>query len=100
MAQMIEHVIASAINHACFEDGVIETGAANNLFGRPFRLMVPGATIRTRTQEAHERYLLHPRSASCADHVPSSFNMHATIRLTPDFTVDAGAVRDRIAPLK
>ena len=51
MAQMVEHVIASTVNDAAFEYGVIEPTVSDDLFRRPLGFVVGRAAVRTRPQE-------------------------------------------------
>ena len=40
VAQVVEHVIAAPVDHARFENRVIESGVAHDLFCFPFRFAV------------------------------------------------------------
>jgi len=53
VAQVVEHVIATAIDHAGFDDCVIESGIADDLFCFPFRLVIRRAAARPRAQKTH-----------------------------------------------
>src|SRR5713226_1801310 len=81
MTQVVEHVIASAINDSALEYGVIQSAASHELLRRPFGLVVRRAAVWTSSQKADENYLLNACSMSGIRHVSSAVDMHAPVGL-------------------
>src|ERR1700730_18352887 len=96
MTQMIQHMIAAAVDHTSFKDGVIEPGVANDFFCRPLRLMVGRSAACTGKQETHKDDLLHPCCLRGDDNVPRCFHVHSFIRLLSNLTIDARAMSNGV----
>jgi hypothetical protein len=93
VAQVIEHVVAASVNHAGFENRIVEPRIAHHFFRGPFRLVVPRAAFRARTQKTEQRELPDAGSARGLDNVARSVDVDALVRLGANFAVDSRAMR-------
>src|SRR5262245_47055426 len=100
MAQMVQHVIALAIDDAALEHRVVQSRFPNDLFRSPFRFVISRATARSRPQKADQGNLSRARLSRRFDHIARAINVDALIRLPAELAVDPGAMRDRIATRK
>ena len=97
VAEVVEHVVAAAVDHAGLEDRVVEAGGAHDFLRGELRFMVAGAAGRAGAQEAHEGDLARAGAAGGIDHALRPADMDAVVRLRAALEIDAGAMRDRIA---
>src|SRR5688572_19279753 len=97
---MIEHVIAAAVNHAGFDDRVIKTGVAHDLFRSPFRLVIRGTTVRPRAEKTCEHDLFDSRTPRRLDYVSRAVDVNARVGLFASFSIDARAMRDCLTSSK
>src|SRR5579859_207504 len=97
VAEMVEHVVAVAVNHPRLEDRAVEAGRSDGFFSRPFRFVVCGATIWAGAQEAQKNNLAHAGLPRGLNYILSSFHVYATVGLWANLAIDACAVRDRLA---
>ena len=95
---MIQQVIASAVDHAGFEDRVIEAGPAHGLLGRPFGFVVGRPASRASPQEAQVHDLAHTRRACRTHDRRGATDVHPFVRLRSELAVYPREVRDRFAP--
>jgi hypothetical protein len=100
MAQMVEHVIASPEHHPGLEDRPLTARCADNLLGRPLRLVIGRATVRPRTQEAEQRNPTHARLLSSEHLVGGAAHVDDLVALGADLAIDTGAVGHRLAALE
>src|SRR6185436_16264332 len=96
MAQMIKHVIAETVDHAGFDDRVVESGVAHDLFRFPLRLVIRRTTICSCPQETNQDDLLNPGGFGSFDNVTSAINMNTLVSLTANLTIDARTVSNRL----
>src|ERR1041385_1007673 len=89
MAQVIEHVIAQTVDHAGFDDRVVESGVAHDLFRFPLRLVIRRTTICSCTQETDQYDLFNTCGFGSFDDVPSAVNVNTLISLAATLTIDA-----------
>ena len=93
-------MVAAAVDHAGLEDRVVEARVADQLLGRPLRLVVRRSAVGPRPQEAQHDDLAHPGPLRRLDHVRGALDVHPLVGLVADLAVDARAVRDDLAPLE
>lgn len=95
VAEMVEHVIAAAVDHACLKDCVVQSGGADDFFGGPLRFVVGRAAIGTRAEEAEQ----HDFSDACAargfHYTARGCNVNALVGLRADLAIDSSTVRHR-----
>src|SRR5436309_8167896 len=91
---MIEHVVTAAIDHSGLEDRVVHSGLPDKLFGSPLGLMIRRATVGSRTQKAKKEETPDSAAARRLEHVGRALDVNASIGLSANLTVDAGAVSD------
>src|SRR5213078_1374242 len=97
MAQVVQHVIATAINHSRPDNSVIKTRSAHYFFGSPLRFMIGRATIGTRAQKTHQHDLLYSGRSRGHNDISCSVNMNSLVSLLADLTIDSGAMCDCVA---
>src|SRR5689334_7060047 len=90
---MIEHVVAATVHDAGFDDRVIQTRLAHDLFRRPLRLVIHRTTVRSRTQKTHKYDLLDTRAPRSFDDVARGCDVNTRESLLAECAVDARAVR-------
>jgi hypothetical protein len=100
VAEMVEHVVASAVDDARLEYGVIETRGADDFLRRPFRLVIGRVTVGPCAQEAQKEDFLHACRLRSRDDVARSLDVNALIGLEANLAVDTGAVGDGSATRK
>src|SRR6185436_9636152 len=97
MAQMIKHVIAETVDHAGFDDCVVESGVAHDLFRFPLRLVIRRTTICSRTQETNQHDLLNTRGFRSFDNVACAIDVNPLVSLTAKLTIDTRTVSNNLA---
>src|SRR5258705_5020299 len=96
-AQMVEHVIATAVDNSRFNDRVIKSGVAHHLLSRPLRLVIWRTAVCTSAQKTHEHDFLHPCGMSRRDNILRSFDVHPVKSLLANLTINSRAMSDGIA---
>src|SRR5437899_6548416 len=97
---MVEHVVTATEDNARFQDRPFEFGRPDDFLRGPLRLVVGGAAIRSRPQEAEERYASYAGLFRGTNRVPRTLDVHRAVRLATQLPVDPGAMGHRVAPSK
>src|SRR5207245_4279802 len=90
--QVIEQMIAPAIDDAGFEDGVVQAGVAYDLFGQPLRFVIARSAVRPRAQEAHQRDFPDAGAAGRVDDRLRALDVDPPVGLPAYLAIDPGAV--------
>src|SRR3954468_16039084 len=96
-AEVIEHVVASAVDDAGLEDGPAQARTPNELFCGPLGAVVRRGAVRASAKETQDDDPRDARRSRGLDDGTGSRDMDRLVRLRPDFPVDPGAVRDGLA---
>ncbi len=97
VAEVVEHVVAPAVDDSGLQDGVGETRPPHDLLGGELRLVVARAAGRPRPEKAEQRDVPNPGATGRLHDVARPLHMHCLIGLAADLAIDPGAVRDRRA---
>ena len=97
MAQVVEHVIALAIDDAAFEHRVIESAATHNFLGGPLRFVIGRAALRARAKEADQNNFPGARLERGLHHVARALDVDAVKGLRAHFAIDTGAMCNGVA---
>jgi hypothetical protein len=100
VAQVVEHVIAFAVDDAAFQDRVIQPAVADQFFGGEFRLVIARSAIGPGAEKTDQRDFFHTGSSCGFDDVGGAFDMNPFVSLTFDFAIDARAMCDGIASVE
>ena len=76
---MVEHVVATTINHGGFEDSVVDAGLAHSFFGAKLRFVIGRAAVRTSAEEAEQEKSPDTCTARRLDDVTRALDMDALI---------------------
>ena len=98
-AEVIEHVIAAAVDHARLDDRPREARVADELFGGPLGTVVLAGAVRSRPKERHHDDASDAGCLRGLDHRAGALDVDALVRLAADLTIDAGAMDDGFAAL-
>ena len=99
-AEVIEHVIAAAVDHARLDDCPREARVADQLFGGPLGTVVLTGAVGSGPEEGHHDDASDAGCLCGVDHGPGAFDVDALVRLAADLTIDAGAMDDGLAALE
>jgi hypothetical protein len=97
VAEVIEHVVAEAVDHTGLENGVVEAGGADEFFGDPLGFVIGRAAIGAGTQEAEQEQAGDARAAGGVDDVRGAVDVDGAVGLRADLAIDSGAVSDGVA---
>ena len=97
MTDVVEQMVAAAVNDAAFKDRIRQAGGTHDLLRGPLRLVITGAATRPRAQEADHGDSFYARLLRRADQYACAFDVHGGVSLFADLPVDAGAVGHGIA---
>lgn len=75
-----------------FQDRPVQPGAANDLLGRPFALVIARTTVRPGTQEAQHRDPPDPARRAASAIRWRVQDVHGAVGLRSDLAVDPGAL--------
>lgn len=100
VAEVIEHVVAAAIDDPGLENRVLQTRRSNDFLGRVLGLVIAGAAFRSCPQEAQEQDPPNACRLGRLDNMSSAINVDGAIRLAAQLPVDPGAMRDGITSCK
>src|SRR5690242_17740566 len=97
MTEVIQHVIALAINHAGFDDRIVQSRTANDFLGRPLGFVVRRITMWPRSEKAKKQNLLDRRFACGVYNILCPLNVNSLICLFADRAINSRTVSNRIA---
>src|SRR5262245_16432609 len=97
MAQMVQHVIALAVNDAAFQHRVIQARPTHDFFRCPFRFMIRRTALRSGPQKTDQSDLTDASLARSFGDMTGAVHVNTPICLRATLTIDSSAVRNRVA---
>ncbi len=100
VAEMIEHVIAFAVNDAALQHRVVQAGVTHDFLGLPLRFVIARTAIRSCPEKTDQKNFFNSRSMCGRNNIARPFNVDFLIGRAVNFPIDSRAVRDRVASSK
>src|SRR5205809_3234521 len=94
MREVIEQVVAPAVNDSGLEHRVFEAGGANDFLCLPFGFVIGGAAMWARAQETEKQNVTHACALCGVHHVSRPLDVHVRVRLFAELSIDSRAVGD------